>query len=591
MSDVANQAFSDYRSSRTEAAFATLVEQHIDLVYSAARRIVAGDTHLAEDVTQTVFADLARKAPRLPADVILSAWLYRHTFFVASSMIRSEQRRRRREQESLAMNIAKESADPDWSALADHLDDAMNKLSETDRQALILRFFERLEFRVVGARIGVGEGAAQKRVSRAVDKLRQLFTRQGINISSTSLGGLLLAHAVAAAPTALANKTAAAVIAGSAAGTGFLFTLQQFLSMNLIKPLATTALLAGLSVPLFLQHQSLAALSEENAGLAEQAAELDKLRKANERLSGLAANQAELDALRKDQLELARLRNDHTRLTRLLAEMQSEVARQRKLLAAQAAALEKTLTEEQRQARRQVTIESKIAEVRVDSPVWREFGLQPPSATDRAGASYLLGNDTVQRLIERLEELEGVDIMFAPRLITANGRQAQIKTVDVRNIVTGKRGQQLVTEPMEFGPVIDLIPTMAPDSELLQINATATIREFLGYDDPGHAVATLEDGSRIAVAPAETPLRRIRSREMKAETSLAPGQTLVLAGGFAESRVPSSESATGGQVTRKGLIVMISPEEVDPAGNAVGQNSDFPPASAQAAETSARARR
>jgi len=94
----------EFVEHRSESAFAALVRAHVDLVYSAARRIVAGDTHLAEDVTQTVFADLARKAPRLPEELILSAWLYRRTFHVASTMIRTEQRRRHREQEALAMN-------------------------------------------------------------------------------------------------------------------------------------------------------------------------------------------------------------------------------------------------------------------------------------------------------------------------------------------------------------------------------------------------------------------------------------------------------------------------------------------------------
>jgi DNA-directed RNA polymerase specialized sigma24 family protein len=74
-----------YCESRSEAAFRELVAAHIDLVYSAARRLAGGDFHLAEDISQTVFADLARKATRIPTEAVLSAWLYRHTFFVASS--------------------------------------------------------------------------------------------------------------------------------------------------------------------------------------------------------------------------------------------------------------------------------------------------------------------------------------------------------------------------------------------------------------------------------------------------------------------------------------------------------------------------
>lgn len=78
-----------YAEQRCEAAFAKLVSRHIDLVYSVAARGVGGDSHLAQDVVQTVFTDLSRKAGRLPAGVVLAGWLCRHTFFVASSLVRA----------------------------------------------------------------------------------------------------------------------------------------------------------------------------------------------------------------------------------------------------------------------------------------------------------------------------------------------------------------------------------------------------------------------------------------------------------------------------------------------------------------------
>src|SRR5258705_1839936 len=93
------QLLAEYVDSGSEAAFRELVARYVDLVYSAAVRLVNGDTHLAEDITQTVFVDLARMARSLSRDVMLGGWLHRHTCFVASKTLRGERRRRERERQ------------------------------------------------------------------------------------------------------------------------------------------------------------------------------------------------------------------------------------------------------------------------------------------------------------------------------------------------------------------------------------------------------------------------------------------------------------------------------------------------------------
>src|SRR5215468_11238677 len=95
------QLLNRFAKGGDEDAFLQLVTRHLDLVYSSALRQVNGDAHLAQDVTQAVFADLARKARSLRCNVVLSGWLYDAARFAAIKVVRGERRRRDREQEAL----------------------------------------------------------------------------------------------------------------------------------------------------------------------------------------------------------------------------------------------------------------------------------------------------------------------------------------------------------------------------------------------------------------------------------------------------------------------------------------------------------
>jgi RNA polymerase sigma factor (sigma-70 family) len=137
------QLLRDYTDCRSEAAFDELVRRHIDFVYSAALRMVR-DAHLAEDVTQGTFVALAHNARQLTDRPVLSGWLHRTTQNLAANTVRSAVRRRAREQEAAAMNEM-HCAEPDapWERIAPHLDNALNELTEAERDALLLRYFQR----------------------------------------------------------------------------------------------------------------------------------------------------------------------------------------------------------------------------------------------------------------------------------------------------------------------------------------------------------------------------------------------------------------------------------------------------------------
>src|ERR1035437_2557642 len=169
-----------YARKNSEESFAALVNHHLNLVYSAALRQVRSP-QLAEEVAQSVFTDLSRNAAKLKPDTILTAWLYQVTRRTAIDVVRKEARRQLREQIATEMN-AMNATTADWTNIQPLLDDAMSALDDTDRAAVLLRYFENKSLREVGATLGTSDDAAQKRVSRAVERLREFFAKRGITV-------------------------------------------------------------------------------------------------------------------------------------------------------------------------------------------------------------------------------------------------------------------------------------------------------------------------------------------------------------------------------------------------------------------------
>src|SRR3974390_2614235 len=177
----------DYASQRSESAFGELVRRHVNLVYSAALRMVS-EPHSAEDVTQAVFGALAQNAARLAKHPVLSGWLHCTTRNLAAKSIRTDIRRRAREQEAAVMKQM-QCSDPEasWEEVAPHLDAALGELASADREAVLLRYFESKSASEIGQVLGISDDAAQKRVSRAVERLRELFVKRGITVGASGL--------------------------------------------------------------------------------------------------------------------------------------------------------------------------------------------------------------------------------------------------------------------------------------------------------------------------------------------------------------------------------------------------------------------
>jgi RNA polymerase sigma factor (sigma-70 family) len=244
----------NYAETGSDQAFDQLVSRHFDMVYCSALRMAGGDAHLAQDVAQRVFTDLARKAGRLPQGLFLGGWLYRHTCFTAANAVRTERRRRNRERQATEMTMDSSNSEAIWPHLAPVLDEAMGKLKAADRDAIVLRFFDQQTFHAVGEALGTSEEGARKRVERALEKMRDFFVARGLSMSTMVLANAMETHAAGAAPAGLSGIVAASALAGAAKSGGMGILIIRLLTMTKTK-IALAGLLAALAATFIVESK------------------------------------------------------------------------------------------------------------------------------------------------------------------------------------------------------------------------------------------------------------------------------------------------------------------------------------------------
>ena len=254
-----HELLAEFARTESEAAFAALVARYVNLVYSAALRF-AGNPHHAEEITQAVFIILARKAGKLSPRAVLSGWLYQTARLTAANFMKGEIRRQHREQEAYMQSILTEPDAAAWQQLAPHLDEAMGRLGETDRNAIVLRFFENKTAREVGAALKLTEAAAHKRVNRALEKLRKIFSKRGVTLSSAVIAGAVSANSVQAAPAGLAATISTTAVKGAAVAATVsslvkgTLKIMAYTKLKLAIGITAGILLAGGATTMFISH-------------------------------------------------------------------------------------------------------------------------------------------------------------------------------------------------------------------------------------------------------------------------------------------------------------------------------------------------
>jgi RNA polymerase sigma factor (sigma-70 family) len=243
------QLLAEYARNGSEEAFRELVTAYIGMVHGSAMRLVNGNQPLAQDITQTVFTDLARLARTVSTEATIGGWLHRRTCHAAATAVRGEQRRLVRETKALAMNALNPDQPNEFLAtLGPLLDEALNRLNEADRRAIMLRFFEQTNLRTVGDALGVSEDGAQKRVQRALEKLRHLLGKRGVILPAAGLALVIGSASATAAPSGLAAAISTSALAAASAAPASTLTILKYLAMTKLKATLIGAAIAVIAV-------------------------------------------------------------------------------------------------------------------------------------------------------------------------------------------------------------------------------------------------------------------------------------------------------------------------------------------------------
>ncbi len=278
-----------YVGLQSGEAFTEIVRRNVGLVHACILRRVGGDAHLAEDVTQKVFSDLARKAPKLTALASLSGWLYVSATLASAEAVRKERRRKVREMEASRMDrvLAHEGAQTweEWSRIRNLLDDLVCGLNQDDRDAVVLRFFSKRTYPEIAWDQGTTEEGARKRVERALEKLRLRLTKAGVTSSMEALEAVLAKQPEGEPARAFADRVAGIALVEFGAGgaaTSWLLSLARVMTS---RAAATGLVFVATALVVGWQHRRNAVLEAQISRRAAQAEQIRQLEDENRRLT------------------------------------------------------------------------------------------------------------------------------------------------------------------------------------------------------------------------------------------------------------------------------------------------------------------
>lgn len=222
-----------YVSVSDQAAFSELVRRHMSMVYATIWRLT-GDEGISEEGTQNVFVILAKKAAQCCRVVNLGGWLHQCARNEARNMNRKRSLRKEKEVEAYAMMESEKEGVSVWKEILPVLDDVIGDLRAKDREIIVSRFLEERSFSQIGKLLGISEDGAQKRASRALERLSVKLKRRGVGASVVVLGAGLAAQTSKAAPPTLLPKLLTVTASTSATTVGTTAFVAHWLSLKSI---------------------------------------------------------------------------------------------------------------------------------------------------------------------------------------------------------------------------------------------------------------------------------------------------------------------------------------------------------------------
>ena len=509
----------DYAARKSEAAFGEIVRRYADFVYSAALRQM-GSPEAARDVTQVVFTDLARKAGSLKANTLIIGWLSHGTRLAALEQLRRDRRRLHRERQAMEWHEPASEVSNDWATIRLVLDEALASLSEEDRNALLLRFFKNETLTSVGTVLGVSQDAAQKRVSRALGKLREFLAGRGINTTAAALSAALTANAVQAAPWGFAGSLTVAALKISAA-VGPTAPFSKLLAMTHMKTAILTLAMAGIIAGLaYQQINTQRQLRAARSSAEQQAEEIQALRTADKQL---LTQTNELKRLRDEAKDVLRLRAE-------VARLRQEQAALKRMAAQLAQAETNNLPQIDGPP---ILITSKFISVPTEAlrdAAWAK----PPS-----GGVELMDDQQARATMQALENMGGMELLSEPRVQTASGVEASVSTT-----------QQVPWDGtnVNVGETLHLNPHYSTNSATITLDLASEVSRLID-------TSSQQDDSQ----------RDLRITTITNSVSVSDGRSILLREDLkGEGRIIGSTNVNAGP---KSLLVLVTPHIVSDDGS------------------------